>query len=228
MGKIIGLGGGGYIDGEMLNVSRFIFECAEKEKPAFLFLPTASFDEYDENSDVLTTFRSYGCKIDILLLTDETLTKDEIREKILSADIIYADGGNLRFMMNTFIKTGADAALKEAYEKGTVLSGISSGMMCWFAQGYDDCDDGEFAFVDCLSLLPYVTCPHFENGRWPTFETAVKGNNYSGLAMENGAAFVYIDGKTSVMNGKDGGMIYLFDKDKNHAKEIFGGVPQKE
>ena len=49
--------------------------------------------------------------------------------------------------MDTWKATKTDKYLLEAYEKGTVLSGASSGAMCWFKEGYDDCIDEQFVFV---------------------------------------------------------------------------------
>ena len=110
MGKIIGLGGGRFDNGEMQNVAEYIYSLAEKKNPALVFLPTASFDICDENCDVIAVFSSLGCECSVLKLTDSSLNYDDIERIILSADIIYADGGNLRFLMDTFRKTGADKA----------------------------------------------------------------------------------------------------------------------
>ena len=228
MGKIIGLGGGRFDNGEMQNVAEYIFLLAEEENPKLIFLPTASFDSCDENCDVIAVFSALGCECEILKLTDASLSYADIENSILSADIIYADGGNLKFMMNTFRSTGADKALKKAYERGVILSGLSSGMMCWFAEGYDDCgEDGAFEWIDCIGLLPYAACPHFEGGNWGSFAEAVKGREYSAFAMENGAALVVIDGSYSVICGNEGGRVYYFDKDKKHEKSIFGGEEQR-
>ena len=91
--------------------------------------------------------------------------------------------------MNTFKATGADEALREAYKRGKVLSGLSSGAMCWFDMGYDDCgENGSFMFVDCIGLLPYCYCPHFISERWQSFGTAVIGCRVSGIGAEDGAA----------------------------------------
>ncbi len=225
MGKIIGLGGGRFDNGEIQNIAGYICSLSQKEKPRLVFLPTASFDICDENNDALKTFISLGCECSVLKLTDKYLTCGEIENTLLNADIIYADGGNLEFMMNTFRETGADKALVKAYENGVILSGYSSGMMCWFAEGYDDCGkDGAFMFVDCLGILPYAACPHFQGGNWHTFSSAVKGRKYSGFAADNGAALVFSDGDFSVIYGNEGGRVYYFDKEKNHMKEIFGGI----
>ena len=33
---------------------------------------------------------------------------------------------------------GLDLLLKEAYEKGVIMSGVSAGAICWFDQGITD------------------------------------------------------------------------------------------
>lgn len=222
MGVIIGIGGGRYSDGEVMPIFERIVEICGKKNPKVLFVPTAGFDDMEGDEDIFSLFEKLGATVSPLLLTDESLTCDEIEQRILSCDIVYAGGGNLKFLMDTWKKTGADAAFRKAYEKGIILSGYSSGSMCWFAEGYDDCGENhEFMFVDCLGLLPYCNCPHYESDYWQRFKEAVKTRSISGLAIENGAAFIYENGNCSVMCGNDGGSVYLLDKEKDFAEEVF-------
>ena len=154
MGKIVALGGGVFENGEVLPIIERIYEICGKNNPSVLYLPTAGFDDMDDSEIILKPFKERSTTVNSLLLTDESLTEEDIKNKILSADIIYAGGGNLEFLMNTFKKTKADKYLKEAYENGVVLSGLSSGAMCWFEMGWDDCgEDHLFVFVECLGIL---------------------------------------------------------------------------
>ncbi|MFR1244920.1 MAG: MFS transporter [Acutalibacteraceae bacterium] len=151
--------------------------------------------------------------------TDPANTREHIYNTLVSTDIVYAGGGNLEFMMNTFKATGADEALREAYKRGKVLSGLSSGAMCWFDMGYDDCgENGSFMFIDCIGLLPYCYCPHFISERWQSFGTAVIGCRVSGIGAEDGAALIFKDGHFSAMCGNDGGSVFYFDKNNGFAK----------
>ena len=59
---------------------------------------------------------------------------------ILDADIIYVGGGDTVRMMEKWKEYNVNSYLKEAYEKGVVLSGISAGSICWFEFGHSDCD----------------------------------------------------------------------------------------
>lgn len=165
------------------------------------------------------SFEKLGCTVEILKLTDPANTREHIYDTLVNTDIVYAGGGNLEFMMNTFKATGADEALREAYKRGKVLSGLSSGAMCWFDMGYDDCgENGSFMFIDCIGLLPYCYCPHFISERWQSFETAVIGCRVSGIGAEDGAALIFKDGHFSAMCGNDGGSVFYFDKDNGFAK----------
>ena len=209
MGKIVALGGGSFEYGEMWPLLRHIRSLCEKENPKWLFLPTASFDDPGDEGEAL-------------YLTDESLTYDEIRAKILGSDIVYVDGGNLKFLMDTWNKTGATEILREAYEKGIILSGLSSGAMCWFDWGWDDClEGGVFTFVECVGLLPYCNCPHYESASWQNFKHEIKNlGSHDGLAIDNDVAVTFIDGKiANVLSVEEGKKAWLLPKEKAFVEE---------
>lgn len=223
MGVIIGIGGGRYSDGEVMPIFEKIVELCGKNNPKVLFVPTAGFDDMEGDEDIFALFEKLGATVSPLLLTDESLTYTDIENAILNCDIVYAGGGNLKFLMDTWKKTGADVAFRKAFEKGIILSGYSSGSMCWFAEGYDDCGENhEFMFIDCLGLLPYCNCPHYESDYCQGFKDAVKTRNLTGLALENGAAYIWDNGKVTTMCGNDGGKVYLMRKENGFAQETVG------
>lgn len=221
MGTIIALGGGCYADGEVMPIFERIVKESGAKNPKVVFLPTAGHDDTEGDEPIWESFESLGCTVETLKLTDERNSREYIYQTITNADIIYAGGGNLEFMMNTLKATGADKALKDAYESGKVLSGLSSGAMCWFETGYDDCgENGSFVFLDCLGILPYCYCPHFVSERWRSFETAVKDLSISGVGVEDGAALIYKDGHFCTMCGNDGGEVFFFDKASDFSKSL--------
>lgn len=218
MGKIVALGGGRFDNGEMDNVTEHIISLTGKKNPLILIIPTASFDNMDENDDVKLCFEKFGCTTDILFLTHGETTDDVIREKIQAADGIYVQGGNLKFLMDTWKATGTDKYLLDAYERGTVLSGASSGAMCWFSEGYDDCIDAQFVFVEGLGIIPYINCPHYQSEYWQTFEQAIIGKKLSGIACDNGAGFCINDGVYYTVAGNEDGDCYFYDVNDNFRK----------
>lgn len=223
MGTIIGIGGGRYSDNEVQPIFEKIVSLCPKKEPRVLFVPTAGHDDINGDEHIFRLFIGLGCSISALLLTDSSLTFADIEEKIMSSDIIYVGGGNLEFLMNTWKKTGADKLMRRAFESGIILSGYSSGMMCWFNEGYDDCGEGgSFVFIDCLGMLPYSSCPHFEGGNWGSYEKKLHGRKYSGIAAENGAAIFFTDSGCSVMHGNDGGSVYLINSVTGEKAELVG------
>lgn len=219
MGKIVAIGGARMaldcLD-EVGALTNRIVSMSRNENPKLVFLPTANFDSPDEVNDIEALFGSLGCSVSTLFLTDETLTHDEIEATILGADIIYVGGGNLKFLMDTWNKTGAVDCFRRAYDEGVVLSGTSSGAMCWFERGYDDCGpDGSFMFVDCVGLLPYCVAPHFNSENWHKFGQAVKEQDLSGIGIDNDAALICVDGKQQIIRAYEDRSAFLYSNDND-------------
>lgn len=215
MGTIVSIGGGRYDDGEIFSLLKHIVTLSGKTEPNILYVPTAGFDYIIGDEVIFDIFHQLGGKISNLFLTNPNFTPAEVERKVLSADIVYVGGGNLKFLMNTWKATGAVEAFKKAYDKGIILSGYSSGAMCWCTEGWDDCgEDRSFEFIDCVGLLPYCCCPHFDGNNWCNFENEIKSRPYEGLAIDNGCAVIFRDGEEPyAMHGNDGGSAYIFGRD---------------
>ena len=196
------LGSGGiFFEHESDPILDHIFSLVDdKSHMKMVYLPTAGHDNHSMEDTVRDYCLRHGFEDAVsLYLTDESLTPIYIRDTILSADVIYACGGNLMFVLDTWRKTGADVWLKQAYEQGTVLAGQSSGAMCWCRRGYDNCgENGSFMFLDGLDLIPYILCPHFED--WPFFLEDVKGQNLDALGLDNDIVISIVDGEYTVVD----------------------------
>ena len=125
-------------------------------------------EEYQENFEKLYG-EELGLETDSLLLYSNPSEK-QIEEKIQSADIIYVSGGNTKRMIEKWHETGVDNLLREAYENGTLMSGLSAGAICWFEYGHSDSEsyekDGEWDFikVEGLNIIEdIIFCPHYHS-----------------------------------------------------------------
>ena len=226
MGKIVAIGGCDLLDKDSVPIVQYILSITCAAVPRVLFLPTASFDIEDDMPLLDKRFGEYGCKFDSLYLTDKALTYGDIEKKIMNADIIYAGGGNLKFLCDVWKSTGADKLMKKAYESGITLAGSSSGGMCWFESGYDDCgENGAYMFVECVGLLPYCMCPHFENPGWRSFNEAVNTQPLSGIGIDNDTALSYVDGVFGVVKADPENSAYLFNKDEAYRKYDLAVMP---
>ena len=211
MGKIIGIGGG-FNGDDNTALAKYVMELSGKAHPRYLQIPTTGYDIPDGGSYAF--YYKMGCETDMLYLTHAYMTEEIVAQKIRAADIIFVPGGNLKFVAETWRRTHADKYLKEAFDAGKVLFGSSSGSMCWFEEGYDDCGpEDAFMFVDALGLLPYCNVPHYESAFWQHFNEDAAKTKRSTIACENETAICCIDGEWSlrISSARPDGRVWFFD-----------------
>lgn len=211
MGTIIGIGGG-FEGRDEFDLAHDIIRLSGKENPLFLHIPTTSYDI--ANAGTVGLYAKMGCEVDILYLTHAYMTEAILAEKIRAADIIHVPGGNLKFVMDVWKRTNAAFYLREAFEAGKVLFGGSSGSMCWFEEGFDDCGpENSFMFIEGLGLLPYNNVPHYEGAFWQQFNDYADKTPRSTIACENGTAICYLDGKWSlrIASARPDARVWFFD-----------------
>ncbi len=167
--KIIAIGGAGY-DLENLAIEKEILRFAQKERPRVLSIPTASYDDEEWSHLFEHVYgQRLGCATDVLWLLREQPTRQQIEEKILSADIIWVGGGNTLKMMKRWRKLGVDTVLKQAHGRGIILSGSSAGSICWFRYGHSDSmsfygsEQWNYVRVRGLGLIDAIHCPHYHS-----------------------------------------------------------------
>jgi dipeptidase E len=204
---IVAIGGGEIRTKGTAPIDREIVRLSNKKNPKLLFIPTASSDSERYWQRVQKYFGKFlKCKTDVLFLMKEQPSKERIRRKILSADIIYVGGGNTLLMMRVWRRLGVDKLLKSAYENGTVLSGISAGAICWFDSGHSDSMSfyrprkWKYINVKGLGLIKGIHCPHYNSmtrgiPRRKHFRDMIRKTGGVGIAIENNCAIEFIDGR---------------------------------
>jgi dipeptidase E len=204
---IVAIGGGKIRTRGTAAIDREIIRLSNKKNPKLLFIPTASSDSERYWKHVQEYFGKFlKCKTDVLFLINGKLSREQIRSKILSADIVYVGGGNTLQMMNVWRRFGVDKLLKAAYENGTVLSGISAGSICWFDSGHSDSmsfynpRNWKYINVKGLGFIKGVHCPHYNSRtigvpRRKHFRDMIRKTGGIGIAIENNCAIEFIDGR---------------------------------
>ncbi len=239
MKKIIAIGGGEIKSKETLAIDKEIIKLSGKKNPNLLFVPTASSDNSDYWNNIQKYFGNYlGCKTDVLFLIKEYSSKNKIRKKIFSADIIYVGGGNTLKMMRIWRQLGVDKLLKMAYSKGTVLCGLSAGSICWFESGHSDSmafynsKKGKYINVKGLGFIKGIHCPHYNSQtfgvkRRKHFHDMIKRNGGFGIALDNNCAFECIDGKyyKIITSKKQAGAYKVY---KKKGRVVSKRIEQKE
>jgi dipeptidase E len=196
--QIIAMGGGGFLmEPENLSLDRYVLAAAGVATPKTCFVGTASGDAQSFIDRFYGAFSTLHCTPSHLSLFK--LEPGDWRERALEQDVIYVGGGNTRALLALWREWGLDRVLREAWESGVVLAGISAGSICWFEQGLSDSvNAGEVLPLDCLGFLEGSNCPHYdgEPERRPAYQQFVmKGNLKSGYAADDGAALHFVGQK---------------------------------
>lgn len=222
---IVAIGGGEIRQLKTLAIDKTIVSLTNKKHPRLLFIPTANSDSENDVEAIEEVYgKKLGCKVDSLLLLRGKPSSKEIKEKILSADIIYVGGGNTLKMMELWRRLGVDKLLKSAHNKGAILCGISAGAICWFEYGHSDSmsfyhpDNWDYIRTKGMGLLKGLLCPHFDGEtrgikRKKSFSQMVEKVGGLGIAIDNHAAIIFRNDSYKVINSKKGSKAHkLFKK----------------
>ncbi len=193
--QIIALGGGGFSD-EPDNplLDNYILRQSSKANPKICFIGTASGDAESYIQGFYDCFENKVCTPSHLsLFSGHT---DKIEEFILDQDILFVGGGNTRNLLVLWKEWGLDKIIRKAYDKGTILSGVSAGSICWFEQGLTDSIPNQLTTLNCLGFLQGSNCPHFdgEPQRQSVYKKEIiSGRMKEGIACDDGVALHFVN-----------------------------------
>ena len=161
--NIVAIGGGGFGRSlGSLKIEKYIVSLIRKKNPKICFITTSSGDSTNYK---LNFYRAFS-KLDCITSHIDFFTRTEnLEEKVLNQDIIYVGGGNTKSMLAVWKEWNLHNILKNAYEKGILMSGVSAGAICWFDKGITDSFANELKIIDCLGLVDGIACPHFDEER---------------------------------------------------------------
>ena len=221
MRKIVAIGGGELRERTTLKIDEYLATLAKDragdKRANALFIPTASHDfmpYYNTFHKVYTGI--FDIKTDVALTVFKEVDLEKLKAKFEKADLIYVGGGDTVFMMQSWEKSGVLPLLKEAYQRGVVLAGLSAGAICWFSDIYTDSlktEDGmEDAMFKGLCWIDGVVSPHY-NTRARQFDDIVKEQFFKAYGIEDNAALL-IEDEQIVGTLSSGGNVYLLEGGK--------------
>lgn len=118
------------------------------------------------------------------------------RAHLLGQDVIWVSGGSVVNLLAVWRAHGLDEVMREAWEAGVVLAGVSAGSICWHAGGTTDSYGPRLrAVVNGLALLPYGNGVHYnsEQERRPLLHRLVADETLpESYATDDGAGLHYI------------------------------------
>ena len=201
-----------------------IIGLSRKSTPSVLYLGTATYDLAAPEARQTSQFVAVGCAVTALKLASCTPSYPKMKAYFDHGDVIIASGGNSLFAVDRWLRLGVDRLMRQALQRGVVLSGGSAGAICWFDGGHSDSMDPEshksymltppstslsetertrwdYIRVPGLGFLPGLCCPHHDQTQSNGILRAVDFDRMllrhageTGIAIDHYAALI-VDGE---------------------------------
>ena len=195
-GHIVAMGGGGFsMEPDNPLLDDFVLSLSRRRPARVCFIPTASADS---PSYIVSFYRAFSGRCiptDLTLFDSPLLPRRPTLSSGLAAfvaeqDVLYVGGGNTANLLAVWRAHGLDVALRDAWSSGSVLSGVSAGMVCWFSGGLTDSYGGLERLNDGLALIEASACPHYgvDDERRRAFRRTIAEGTTGGYAVDDGAA----------------------------------------
>ena len=207
--------GGGALLSRDSRIEEFVLELTRSSRPRVCYVGTASAHLPERVGLFYDAFEARACEPSHLELFG---MPEEPAAHVARQDVIYVGGGNTANMLAIWRVHGIDDALREAWERGAVLCGMSAGANCWFEDSVTDSFGPTLrALGGGLGILPGSFCPHYdgEPERRPTYTRLVAdGSLPPGYAADDDAAF-HFEGTElrEVVSQRDGARGYRVTPD---------------
>lgn len=192
---------GGWVPGHRTRIAfgPLVHHCLELSgvhgrTPRLTHLGTAGGDQAHWNAWVLEAGQAAGVQTTNLSLFPMP-SVDDVTGHLLDADVVWVNGGSVVNLLAVWRAHGLDRVMRQVWEAGVVLGGVSAGSICWHTGGTTDSFGPALDPVtDGLGLLPYSNGVHYDSEarRRPLVHSLVAdgtlGRTY---CTDDGAGLVY-------------------------------------
>jgi dipeptidase E len=208
-GHVVAMGGGGFVVEDDSPLERFLLSLAARRRPRICYLPTPSADSDRGIAAFFEAFSRRNCEPSCLRLFG---VPQRPVERLAEQDVVYVSGGNTANALAIWRLHGVDVALREAWERGAVVGGMSAGANCWFECCVTDSFGPELdPLRDGLGILPGSFCPHYdgEEHRRSVYRALVDGGFPAGYAADDFAALHFVGTELrEVVSSRSGARAY--------------------
>ncbi|NIZ92654.1 peptidase E [Kineococcus rubinsiae] len=135
----------------------------EGRRPRVCVLGTAMGDQLSATADVYAAGHRAGFETSVLDLFPMP-SVDDVAAHLLAQDVVWVDGGSVVNLLAVWRAHQLEGPLREAWQAGVVLAGVSAGSICWYQGGPTDSYGPTLRPVtDALGFLPYGNGVHYDN-----------------------------------------------------------------
>lgn len=161
--------------------------------PQVCFIGTAGGDSARQIASVYSALSGRFRPSHLELFTMPNI--DDVLGHLLAQDVIWVGGGSVANLLALWRLHGWDAYLRQAWEAGVVLGGVSAGSLCWHLGGTTDSFGPHLQPVtNGLGFLPFSNGVHYnsEPGRRPLYHRLITdGTLPGGYATDDGVGLVF-------------------------------------
>jgi peptidase E len=164
-----------------------------KERPRVCFVHTASGDDKNYLTMSYEALSSINCDVTHLELFPQP--NADVEERICGSDLVWVGGGSVANLLSLWRLHQVDAAMRQAWESGVILGGVSAGSICWHVGGTTDSFGPQLRPVtDGLALIPFGNGVHYdsEEQRRPLLHSLVQdGTMPTSYATDDRVGILY-------------------------------------
>jgi dipeptidase E len=216
--QIVAMGGGGFsMEAGNPLLDEYVLSLTGKATPKVCFLPSASGDADHYIVRFYRHFAGDRCRASHVSLFRRERGVRDVRRHLLEQDLIYVGGGCLISLLGVWRAHGLDAILRECWDHGVVLCGLSAGSLCWFSASVSAYNSAP-RVVRGLGFLPHSNTVHYdaEPARREVYHRRIEEGMPAGYASDDGAALHFVDDALhAVVSSRPGA--------KAHRVELAGG-----
>jgi peptidase E len=144
-------------------VEHAIALAGDPQRPRVCYLGTAGGDSLNGTAGFYRAFAGSDARVSHLELFSMPNVPD-VRKHLLEQDVVWVGGGSVANLLAVWRVHGVDEILREAWESGVVLAGVSAGSVCWHVGGTTDSFGPQLRPVtNGLGLLPYGNGVHYDS-----------------------------------------------------------------
>ena len=204
-------------------VSAAIDLCAHPQAPRMAYLGTAKGDRVQDAAMVYAAFADTDVRVKVVALLPQPNVPD-LRETLLSQDIIYVGGGSVAGLLALWRVYGLDDIMREAWDRGVVLTGASAGSLCWHVGGPTDSFGPKLRLItNGLGFLPFGNGVHYdadETRRTLLRSAVAAGELPTSYATDNDVALLYEDAElVDAISDREGPSAYRIELSGGEAIE---------
>jgi peptidase E len=119
----------------------------------------------------------------------------DVAAHLLEQDVVWVSGGSVAGLLAMWQLHGVGDAMRQAWQAGVVLTGVSAGSICWHVGGTTDSFGPELRPVtNGLGLVPFSNGVHYDSEaqRRPRYQALIAdGTLPAGYATDDGVGVLY-------------------------------------